>query len=307
MKASPESSFQMVVEPRDGGLFRLVLLGRLNVQNYEAALGEFERVLAGNNAKRLELDLARLEYLDSAGGLCLSAMQDKARSAGAVFAMVNQTEEVSQILKLVGSVGLDQPPLIPEGQKHNFFEQVGLGIMDLLQDFKELVTFFGRIYDRLYPLPAEPTPGPVGRHRLLHGAGGRGRASHRGAHQPFAGAHHRLHVLAPAFQLRGQYLRGLAGGARHGKGTRPHHDRGPGGGARSGSAFAAEIGTMKVNEEVDALAVMGFDPTNFLAVPKVVAAMFIAASAHGVFRGVRHSRRPDSGGHRALTSRSTPI
>jgi phospholipid/cholesterol/gamma-HCH transport system permease protein len=42
---------------------------------------------------------------------------------------------------------------------------------------------------------------------------------------------------------------------------------------RSGSAFAAEIGTMKVNEEVDALTVMGFDPTRFLAVPKVLAAM----------------------------------
>jgi phospholipid/cholesterol/gamma-HCH transport system permease protein len=42
---------------------------------------------------------------------------------------------------------------------------------------------------------------------------------------------------------------------------------------RSGSAFAAEIGTMKVNEEVDALVTMGFDPTQFLAVPKVLAAM----------------------------------
>jgi phospholipid/cholesterol/gamma-HCH transport system permease protein len=44
---------------------------------------------------------------------------------------------------------------------------------------------------------------------------------------------------------------------------------------RSGSAFAAEIGTMKVNEEVDALEVMGFDPMKFLAVPKVLASMFV--------------------------------
>ncbi|MBW2599756.1 MAG: ABC transporter permease [Deltaproteobacteria bacterium] len=42
---------------------------------------------------------------------------------------------------------------------------------------------------------------------------------------------------------------------------------------RSGSAFAAEIGTMKVNEEIDALVVMGFDPVRFIAVPKVLAAM----------------------------------
>jgi phospholipid/cholesterol/gamma-HCH transport system permease protein len=44
---------------------------------------------------------------------------------------------------------------------------------------------------------------------------------------------------------------------------------------RSGSAFAAEIGTMVVNEEVDAIIVMGFDPIKFLAVPKVLAAMLV--------------------------------
>jgi phospholipid/cholesterol/gamma-HCH transport system permease protein len=42
---------------------------------------------------------------------------------------------------------------------------------------------------------------------------------------------------------------------------------------RSGSAFAAEIGTMKVNEEVDALATMGFSPMRFLSVPKVIASL----------------------------------
>ena len=42
---------------------------------------------------------------------------------------------------------------------------------------------------------------------------------------------------------------------------------------RSGSAFAAEIGTMKITEEVDALFTMGFDPVRFLVVPKLVAAV----------------------------------
>ena len=45
---------------------------------------------------------------------------------------------------------------------------------------------------------------------------------------------------------------------------------------RSGSAFAAEIGTMKVGEELDALAVMGFDLTEFITLPKVVALMIAA-------------------------------
>ncbi|MBN2309058.1 MAG: ABC transporter permease [Candidatus Hydrogenedentes bacterium] len=40
---------------------------------------------------------------------------------------------------------------------------------------------------------------------------------------------------------------------------------------RSGSAIAAEIGTMKVAEEIDALDVMGVNPTKFLVVPKFLA------------------------------------
>ena len=42
---------------------------------------------------------------------------------------------------------------------------------------------------------------------------------------------------------------------------------------RSGSAFAAEIGTMKVDEELDALATMGLPPVRFLVMPRVAAAV----------------------------------
>jgi phospholipid/cholesterol/gamma-HCH transport system permease protein len=45
---------------------------------------------------------------------------------------------------------------------------------------------------------------------------------------------------------------------------------------RSGSAFAAEIGTMKVREEIDALTTMGMDPVSFLAVPRVLAGILVA-------------------------------
>jgi phospholipid/cholesterol/gamma-HCH transport system permease protein len=40
---------------------------------------------------------------------------------------------------------------------------------------------------------------------------------------------------------------------------------------RSGSAFAAEIGTMKVTEEIDALETMAIDPIHFLVTPKFLA------------------------------------
>lgn len=44
---------------------------------------------------------------------------------------------------------------------------------------------------------------------------------------------------------------------------------------RTGSAFAAELGTMKVNEEIDALTTFGMPPIVFLALPRVIAATLV--------------------------------
>ena len=44
---------------------------------------------------------------------------------------------------------------------------------------------------------------------------------------------------------------------------------------RSGAAFAAEIGTMKVNEELAALVTMGLDPIRFLALQRVTAGILL--------------------------------
>jgi phospholipid/cholesterol/gamma-HCH transport system permease protein len=45
--------------------------------------------------------------------------------------------------------------------------------------------------------------------------------------------------------------------------------------ARSGSAFAAELGTMKVNEELNALKTMGLSPVKFLVVQRVMAGILL--------------------------------
>ena len=45
--------------------------------------------------------------------------------------------------------------------------------------------------------------------------------------------------------------------------------------SRSGSAYAAELGTMKVNEELDALKTSGLDPMRFLIVPRVIALVLV--------------------------------
>ncbi|HVS15934.1 MAG TPA: ABC transporter permease [Thermoanaerobaculia bacterium] len=60
---------------------------------------------------------------------------------------------------------------------------------------------------------------------------------------------------------------------------------------RVGSAIAAELGTMRVNEEIDALVVMGIDPVSYLVVPRLLGLMIavpcltVLSDALGIFGG----------------------
>jgi len=60
---------------------------------------------------------------------------------------------------------------------------------------------------------------------------------------------------------------------------------------RTGAAFAAQIGTQKVNEEVNAISTFGLHPIHFLVLPRLIAAMFVLpllavlADIVGIFGG----------------------
>jgi len=60
---------------------------------------------------------------------------------------------------------------------------------------------------------------------------------------------------------------------------------------RTGAAFAAQIGTQKVNEEVNAITTFGLDPIRFLVLPRLVAVMLVVpllailADLIGIFGG----------------------
>lgn len=54
---------------------------------------------------------------------------------------------------------------------------------------------------------------------------------------------------------------------------------------RSGSAFTAQIGTMKVNQEVDAMRTLGLDPVEMLVLPRMLA-LVIALPLVGFFANV---------------------
>lgn len=66
---------------------------------------------------------------------------------------------------------------------------------------------------------------------------------------------------------------------------------------RSGSAYAAQIGTMVVTEEVDAMRTLGISPLELLVLPKIIALvialplLIVFADALGVFGGMLMARQ----------------
>ena len=72
---------------------------------------------------------------------------------------------------------------------------------------------------------------------------------------------------------------------------------------RTGAAFAAQLGTMQVNEEIDALATLGLSPMEFLVLPRVLALVLMTpllclyANLMGILgRRVRRRRIPRPSG-----------
>ncbi len=207
------------------------------------------------------------------------------------YELVNPSDKVRGIMGLIDPKALTIPPLITDRKTGNFLERVGDETLSILNDFKRVVIFLGELLGALtYALfhPREVRWQDVLSYMKRAGVDG----------LPIVGLISLLLGLILAFMSSLQlkqfganiYVASLLAIAIV-------KELGPIMTAilvagRSGSAFAAEIGTMMVNEEVDALTTMGFTPVRFLAVPKVLAAIIVVplltlyADFFGIIGGV---------------------
>ncbi|MGD8562802.1 MAG: MlaE family lipid ABC transporter permease subunit [Desulfarculaceae bacterium] len=264
--------YRIDLGPAPDGALAVSLSGRLYINNYEGAVGDFSAILAKDRPLAVVLELGGLEYLDSAGALALYMMEQKAQQDGVSFRMANLSRAAQGILSLVDPQDLKAAPMISDQRQGGFIEQVGESSLHLWDDFVGVVSFLGEFMSALFRSLINP--------RLVRWTDVLVYMERVGVNGlPIVGLIGFLLGLIMAFmsslQLRNFganiYVASLVSVAMV-------HELGPIMTAilvagRSGSAFAAEIGTMQVNEEVDALKVMGYDPTTFLAIPKVLAAM----------------------------------
>ncbi len=268
-----QKTYAIHVQGERAGEVLLFLSGRIDVGSLRLFASETDALMNQMAPRKLLVDLASVEYLDSAGALGLLQLESRAEAESIPFQFDHVTEEAKRIMGLINRKALTMKPLVSE-KKWNIIEQIGDGSLKILNDLASILTFLGDLITAL--IYSFIHPRSIRWEDLLFYMK---RAGMEGL--PIVGLINLLLGLIIAFMSSLQlkqfganiYVAQLVGVAMV-------TELGPIMTAiivagRSGSAFAAEIGTMKVNEEVDALVSMGFDPTRFLAVPKVLAAMIV--------------------------------
>ncbi len=257
-----------------GGEVTISICGRLALENLKAAMEEIELLWRDIPASGVTVDLQGLTYLDSAGALLLQQLQTEAEARSIPFRFVNLNERAQGIMGLLDPTALRSPTLKPSYVTEGFFEHIGGAVTRWLRDIYDVLAFVGELITALGYAVLHPSSVRWGDVRLyMERVGVDG--------FPIVALISFLLGLIMAFMSSLQlkqfganlYVASLVGIAMV-------RELGPIMTAilvagRSGSAFAAEIGTMEVNEEVDALTVMGFNPTAFLAVPKVLASVMV--------------------------------
>jgi phospholipid/cholesterol/gamma-HCH transport system permease protein len=221
---------------------------------------------------RVVLDLSGVGYMDSAGALAVLKIEDEARARGIRVTFLAASPEASRVLALLE--GRRRIGALPSRPSPAFLERVGEASLAVVSNAADVLAFLGELLRSLARSALRPRS--VRWEDTLFFMR---RAGLDGL--PIVGLLSFLLGLVIAFmtslQLRqfgaSIFIPNLVAVAMV-------KELGPVMTAvlvagRSGSAFAAEIGTMKVNEEVDALTVMGFHPIGFLAVPRVLAAVVV--------------------------------
>ncbi len=272
--SQPSRTFSLKVAGQQGQDLNLAISGRLALENLSHFNSEVAALLERMAPSKLTVDLAGVEYLDSAGALGLLQLESESQARSVPLEFVNPTEKAKGIMGLIDQEALRTPPLIRERGSANVVEQLGEGSQTFVKDLVEVTAFLGALLISLMQTVVHPRSvrwQDVAYYMKRAGADG----------LPIVGLLSFLLGLIIAFmsslQLK-QFGANIYVASLLAIGM--VKELGPIMTAilvagRSGSAFAAEIGTMKVNEEVDALVTMGFDPITFLALPKVLAAMAV--------------------------------
>jgi phospholipid/cholesterol/gamma-HCH transport system permease protein len=234
----------------------------------------FERLFKNHPVSSLTVDLAEVNRMDDFGALVLARLKRITHAQKARFRLINQNSEISEVLSLIRFDALEGPTAFFKKSQPNIFTSLGDASIRHISDIRKQISFIGAVFLALIHVCLRP--------RSLRWDDTLLCMRRTGVDAlPIVGLISFLLGLIMAFMSAAQlrqfganiYVASLVS-------LSMVRELGPIMTAiivagRSGSSFASEIGTMKISEEVDALYTMGFDPTRFLVVPKVIGSLIV--------------------------------
>lgn len=273
-RAHTASVATLEADSSDPGLLLLRLAGHLDTRSAGDVWAEAEGRVGSARSERVVVEASGLTYCDGGGVALIMALEASQRASGGSFELRGFPAGFQPILDLVRRAEEERGAPASPPPSRNFVTMIGHEAVDIGRDLVQLIRFSGEVVAAMVDAVLRP-------HRVrwkdvlrtIQEAGVRG--------FPVVFLISFLLGLILAYQTVGSlqkygaevYLADMIG-------ISMIRELGPLMtaimlAARSGSAFAAEIGTMKVNEEVDALTTMGLDPVRFLTTPRIIAAVLV--------------------------------
>jgi phospholipid/cholesterol/gamma-HCH transport system permease protein len=255
----------------EGSAMRLRPLGFWGISNAALLEQEIDALVAGS-PKLAVIDLSRLDHLDTSGAWLLFRLAKGLIGAGA---SVKWTGVSANAKRLLETIGADAGQAEPEAETKRsildvLFGPLGRRVVDIGADLSRGLGVFGSVIYSLGVAAAHPS-----RLRFSSIVHHLDRSGLRAVPIVFLMSFLIGGIIAQqaAFQLRAfgasLYVVDLVGVlALREIGVLLTAIMIAG---RSGSAYTAEIGSMKMREEIDAIKVIGLDPVEILIVPRLVA------------------------------------
>lgn len=256
------------------GVFVLKLTGRLSSKTAGMIWAQSFRLLRENKPKRFTLDASGLDYCDMTGIGFINELKVFQSSIGGGFQMTGLGPDYESLMDLAAPVSQSNSAQ-KRTARGSWVENFGKAAVNFTADIREQIAFIGEMVYRLCRSALKPgqirwkdvwifvEKGGVNAAPLIIMAGfliGVIMAFQSAVPLKQMGSDVFVANVVAFAVLRelGPLMTAiiLAG--------------------RTGSAIAAEIGTMKINEEVNALTTMGLEPVQFLVVSRMIGILFLA-------------------------------
>lgn len=268
-----ESTVALNTEVSKDGVLTIVISGRLDSTSTSSIWQNAVGALDLASSKIVVVDASRIDYCDGAGMGLLMELHRHQRKAGGELKINGLRAESQKLMDMFDPAEFEKSQ-IEKPQKAKLPEEVGRATFTIWDNIRSQIAFLGELIVALVYAVGNPRKVRWKDAFLIAETGGVNALPIIALISFLIGLIMAFQAAIPMRQFGAEiFVADLIA-------LSTLRELGPLMTAivmagRTSSAFAAELGTMKVNEEIDAMTTMGLDPVRFLVVTRVLAILIM--------------------------------